>query len=864
MNKSHPFFIPVFSLLLMVCQNSHAQYPGGGGGGGGMNASGGRGSGQTAGQGAGQGAKLTIGHIFGKVVDSKKRPIEFASVAIYMLRSDSLIGGQLTETNGDFSLDNLPFGGFKLKITSMGYVTQEQKVIVTPKNSEQDLGNLVLADNPKTLNDVTITAERSTIELKPDKKVFNVEKDLSTRGGTGEDVMKNIPGVSTDASGNVTLRNLTPIIYVDGKPTTLTMDQIPADQIEKVEVITNPSAKYEADATGGIINVVLKKNHQPGYNGQIVAAVGTNDQYNGSALINVREKKFGFMLNYNVHGSTSITPASTDRTDLNEGVVTGYLHQSDQVNLHRVFQTARVGFDGYIDNHNTLSLTQSGTFGNFNTGDNATILTDSADNALSHMQNITENQNTTFRNFTTNLDFTHTYTKPDKQWTLFFSYNHVHANTNYLNTYATYTPQGSLVPYDTIFNPQAQSQDGYSYANQLTAQWDFEDPINSDMKLEFGARSNYQRQYSYLTVTNIDSSIDAVSPSLSGTFRTDNLINAAYITFSHTIKGFSYQLGMRFEETYFNGIEYNVNLIKGQDSTFSYKYPSNNPSLDNILDCFFPSFMLSQKFGDKHELQFNVTRKINRPGFRQIAPFIYNSTPSGYSQGNPGLQPEFDNKAELNYDLTIPVFTWLSSAYGSYNQQPITQYTTVSTVDSEQIVSSYINAKNSFVYGWENTFKIAPAKGLDITADANVFYTYIQSQIGNEDVDNQGISYVVKGIISYKLPLSFVAQVNGTYEAPKVIPQGHTLPLYFFDVSLSKDFNFVTLTLAVSDVMNTKAYGTYYDTPDYTETTIHRRDPRYARLGATFKFGKMDSSLFKKMKQQKKENANPTDQDLGF
>jgi hypothetical protein len=860
MKKIHPVFITfLFTLLILFSLISYAQYPGGGGGNGGL------GGGMNAGSGraAGQGAKMTIGHIFGKVVDSKKKPIEFASVAIYTLRNDSLIGGQLTETNGDFSLENLPFGGYKLKITSMGYVTQEQKVIVTLKTSEQDLGNLVLADNTKTLNDVTITAEKSTVELKPDKKVFNVEKDLSVRGGTGEDVMKNIPGVSTDASGNVTLRNLTPIIYVDGKPTTLTLDQIPADQIEKVEVITNPSAKYEADATGGIINVVLKKNHQPGFNGQIVAAVGTNDQYNGSALISVREKKFGFSLAYNVHGSTSVTPASTDRTDLDEGVVTGYLHQSDQVTLQRVFQTGRLGFDGYIDNHNTLSLTENGVFGNFNTGDNASIQTDSANNVLMHTQNINENQKIAFRNLTTNLDFTHTYTKPDKEWTLALSYNRNHANTDYLNNYATYSPQGSLLPFDTLFNPQSQTQNGYTHANMVTAQWDFEDPINSDMKLEFGARSSYQRQYSYLTVTNNDSNYHEVSPTLSADYRIDNLINAAYITFSHTVKGFSYQLGMRFEETYFNGIEYNVNF-SGKDSSFSYKYPSNNPSATNILDCFFPSLSLSEKFNDKHELQFNVTRKLNRPGFRQIAPFISNSTPSGYSIGNPGLQPEFDNKAELNYDLTIPKLTWLSSAYGSYNQQPITPYTYVSMIDSEQIVSSFINAKSSFTYGWENTFKIAPVKGLDITLDGNVFYTYIQSQIFNETVNNQGLSYVAKAIISYKFPLDIVAQVNGTYEAPKVVAEGHTLPVYFADVSLSKDFGFVALNLTVSDVANTRSFGTYYNTPDYTETTIRRRDPRYARLGATFKFGKMDSSLFKKLKKLKKEGSGSGDQDLGF
>ena len=861
-------FASAVSLLIFILQSFtpvQAQFGPGSGGGNGGN-SGGKGSYQGMAQGQ---PRPSIGHVFGKIVDSKtKKPVEFASVALFKAKNDSLITGQLTESNGEFSLDNLPFGKFKLKISFLGYTTQEKEIMILPNSLDQDLGNVALSQDEKTLNAVTITGEKATIELKPDRKVFNVEKDLSTRGGTGEDVMKNIPGVSTDASGNVTLRNLTPIIYVDGKPTTLTLDQIPADQIDRVEVITNPSAKFEADATGGIINVVLKQNRQPGYNGQVTAAIGTNDQFNGSALINVREKKFGFMLNYNVHGATNNTLGSNNRTSLGEtGDVSGYLHQNDNVILKRIFQTARVGFDGYIDNHNTLSIVQSGTFGNFNTVDNQTFSTDSANGNQINNGSIDQNQATAFRNFTTNITLRHTYTKPDKEWTLDISYNHSHVNTNYKNNYYTYTPQGIPVPYDTFANPQYQTQSGYGKTDMVTAQWDFSDPLKSNMKIEFGFRSSFQHAYSLLSITNVDSSFSEVSPSLSSNYATDNLINAAYFTFSHNIKGFSYELGMRFEQTFFQGTEYNYNN-SGHDSSFSYKYPSSHPSAINVLDCFFPSIMLSEKINDKNELQFNITRKINRPGFRQIGPFISNSTPYGYSVGNVALQPEFDNKAEINYNLNITKFTWLSQLYGSFNQQPITSYTYLNPLDSLQIISTFENAKSSLQGGWENTFKITPVKGFDITLDGNVFYTQIRdSTVINGHsalIHNQGLSYVIKGIVSYKLPLAFVVQVNGSYEAPKVIAQGNTLPVYFFDASVSKDLGIATLTLAVSDVMNSRSFGTYYNTPTYIETTIRRRDQRYARLGVTFKFGKMDGSLFRKKQPKKDKDNGGNPEDMGF
>jgi iron complex outermembrane recepter protein len=860
MLKASPFAGLFIVLSLFLSVPLWGQFPGGG--------PGSMGGGRSGGTGDYTGPRPTIGHIFGKVVDTKKKGIEFASVALYTLKSDSLVGGQLTEANGEFSLDNLPFGGFKLKITYVGYTPIEQKVIILPKSLEQDLGNIVMAEDTKTLGDVTVTAEKSTIELKPDRKVFNVEKDLSSRGGTGIDVMKNIPGVSTDADGNVTLRNNTPIIYVDGKPTTLTLDQIPADQIEKVEVITNPSAKFEADAAGGIINVVLKKNHLPGYNGMITAAVGTNDQYNGMALFNVREKKFGFMLNYNINGSTNRTLGSTQRTNLNSDTATGYLHQSDMVINKRLFQTARVGFDGYINNHNTLSLTQSGTFGSFNTIDNGALDFDSSDANLAKSQNIIQNQDVSFRNFTTNLSLTHTYTKPDKQWSLDFSYNHSYGTTNYLNSYSSFTAQGLPIPYslaDSNFNQQYQTQNGYQHTDMITAQWDFEDPINSSMKLEFGFRSSFQRQYSTLSVANIDSSVTEVSPSLSSTYRTDNLINAAYITFSHTVKSFSYQLGLRFEETYFNGREYYKSSSTGNDTStpLSYAYPSTPFSLSSFLNCFFPSIMLSQKFGTQHELQFNITRKIQRPNFRQIAPFISNSTPAGYSIGNPGLQPEFQNKAELNYDLTIPKLTWLSSVYGSYNQEDITGVTYPDPSNPDLIVSSFANAAGQWRYGWENTFKVSPVKPLDITADVNLFYTSVQASVEGVNFSSSGYSYVVKGIISYKFPLNFVAQVNGSYESPRIIAQGNTLPMYYFDCSLSKDLGPVTLNLAVSDVLNSRSFGSYNDAPSYIQTQIRRRDQRYARLGVSFKFGKMDGSLFKKKQKKDPNQGNPGD-DMGF
>ncbi|HWB64485.1 MAG TPA: outer membrane beta-barrel family protein [Chitinophagales bacterium] len=840
-----------FGLFVLVLPNVlMAQMPGGGNGG-----KGGGGGLQNMLQ--QQGIKMNVGHIYGKVVDPKTgKGIEFASVALYTTHGDSLTGGQLTETNGDFSLDNLPLGSYKLKITYVGYKPMEKNVVVTFKNGEQDLGDLAMEEDATTMKAVTVTAEKSTIELKPDRKVFNVDKDLSARGGTGIDVMKNIPGVSTDADGNVTLRNASPNIYIDGKPTTLTLDQIPADQIEKVEVITNPSAKFEASATGGIINVVLKKNQKPGYNGMVSMALGTNKQYNGMALLNVHEKKFGFLLAYNIHGATNDVYSYTDRRSLNNGETTGYFHQDDNSIDKRLFQVGRIGLDYNASNRTSLSLSENMVFGRFETNDNGSYSTSDSSNTLKLSGNRNTDRVVNFRNFTTDFSIHHTYPVEDKEWTLDLNYNRSRGGTNYTYDFTTYDPIGNLIPYNLADNPESETDSTGTSSNMVTAQWDFADPINKDMKIEFGVRSNYQRQFATPVVYDqVGDSINPV-PNLSLRYRTDNLINAAYVTFSHQVKNFSYQLGLRFEETYFVG-----KLLDSVNGTFSYGYPS---SINNLYNALFPSLSLSQKWGEKHELQFNITRKIKRPNFFQVSPFIFASDMYDYRIGNPALQPEFDNKAELNYDLTLDKFTWLSSLYGSFDQQPITQYSYAQD-SSNILINTFENAKNSWEYGWENTIKVTPVKGLDITADGTVYYNSIVSNVSGAEINNHGYSYTIKGIISYKFPLGIVGQINGTYEAPRIIPQGHTLPLYFFDLSVSKDLGIVSFNLSVSDVLNSKVHGNYYDTPTYIQTNTHRRDVRYARLGMSIKFGKLDSSIFKLKKQLKKEQQNaPSGDDLGF
>lgn len=802
--------------------------------------------------------KMNIGHVYGKVIDAKtKTPMGYTSVAL-LTPSDSLIDGQLTEDNGDFSLNNLPLGKYKLRITSVGYTTVIKDISIGFNNADQELGNIPLAVSEELLKEAVITADRSSVELKLDRKVVNVDKDISARGGTATDVMKNVPGVSVDASGEVTLRNSSPIIYVDGKPTQMTLDQIPADQIERVEVITNPSAKFEAAATGGILNIVLKRNVKPGYNGMVNLGVGTNEQYNGMALFNLREKKFGFNVSYNINSVTNRPRTYTDRKNYavdSTGDRLGLMSSSYQDNFNenkRMFQFGRIGFDYYIDNRNTLSISENIMAGNFGTNAEQDYnYKDGAGNILFNGNRV-NTQNAGFKNFTTTIDFKHTYAKVGKEWNLMllYTYNDGFGKNRFSTT--DYDTSGNILPN----NPSMQRINNKSQSNQFVGQWDFTTPLAKESTLDFGLRLSYKGQQSKQNSEEYNYALGDYQEDslLSNDYRIDDVVGAAYIAYGQTVKKFTYQIGLRYEHTYY--------AAHTPSGTFSYSYPK---SADKLYESLFPSLNLAYNINKEHQVQFNVSRKIDRPNFFQNSPFIFFSDRYNFRTGNPLLRPEFITQAELNYNLTSSKgVNFLTSVYARYHESPITGYAYRQTDTSDVLINTFDNARYEYGYGWENTLRITAVKNLDINLNGNVYKSYI-APITGKTVGNGGWAYFVKGMVSYKFPLDIILQVNGTYESPRYMPQGTRIAMWFIDASLSKDFmKMVTVNLSVNDIANTKINGTSYNTPEFTQMQTMRRDVRFVKLTVSFKFGKMDASFFKRSKLKKPDMPKGGGMDEGF
>ncbi|MDQ3846920.1 MAG: carboxypeptidase regulatory-like domain-containing protein, partial [Bacteroidota bacterium] len=329
------------------------------------------------------GGQQMTGRFYGRVVDANRKGVEAASVVLVQERMDTVsnqrkevvAGGMLTPANGEFSIENVPaFGRYKLRITGIGFKPYEQNVNfdrpATPAGSDmstalgaldKDLGNIKLEIDENVLSSVTVTASsKPLLQMGIDRKVFNVDKNIVSAGGNAIDVMKNVPSVNVDIDGNVTLRNNAPQIFVDGRPTNLTLEQIPADAIESVEIITNPSAKFDASGgTAGILNIVLKKNKRVGYAGNVRVNMDSRGRIGGGTDLNVRQDKVNVFVSGNVNQRKSLSWGTTDRLTLSNPKVRTL--QDDNSMMRGLFGFGRAGIDYFINNRNTITL--SGTMG---------------------------------------------------------------------------------------------------------------------------------------------------------------------------------------------------------------------------------------------------------------------------------------------------------------------------------------------------------------------------------------------------------------------------------------------------------------------------------------------------------------------
>lgn len=826
---------------------------------------------------AGGRPQMNIGRFYGKIVDSKtNKGIEAVSVQLIMSkmdaatkeRKDTIVTGMLTSKNGDFSLEGLPvMGSFRLKITAIGYKEVEQKVAFELKMGQgdmsqamsavdKDLGNIKLEEDAHLLESVTVTAGKPLMQMGIDRKIFNVEKNITSQGGTAVDVMRNVPTLNVDIEGNVTMRNAAPQIFVDGRPTTLTLDQIPSDAIESVELITNPSAKFDASGgQSGILNIVLKKQRKVGYNGGVRAGIDSRARMNLGGDINVRQGKVNLFASGMYNQRRSLSWGETDRLNLFENPNTT-IFQNNDGEFNGAFAFSRFGLDYFIDNRNTISIAQNIGGGDF-TFDNRNFLrydTLAAATAFETQYRNTVGKNT-FRNYGTMVSFKHLYSKPGKELTADINFNQSR-NTN-LNdiSFRSFNDVGQQNPKSP---EQLQTISGGGQNKFIVLQTDFVNPINENSKWEGGLRAQIRtfesNQLNYINGIFL--------PNISNEFSYTDYVYAGYGTYSQKVKDkWSYQLGLRVESSSYEGEQ-------RDKQTYSNSFPLS----------FFPSVFLTRAIGDKQDIQVNYSRRVNRPNFFQLMPNTDFSDLLNFQTGNPDLRPEFTNSLELSYQKTYGKKnnTFLATLFGKYTTNLIARYQSRQPIgDTLAFVSTWVNASTAYASGLELVFRNNFTKWWEFNLNTNVYYSKINGSNVVPDLENERTSSFTKLNNTFKFAKGWSIQLSGDYQSRSALPvstsnsggggrgggggwmggspstaQGYIDANYGVDLGVRKDFriknNQATLSLNMNDIFRTRRYFVHSEGAGFIQDEWRRRDPQIVRLNLSYRFGKFDVALFKR------------------
>lgn len=813
--------------------------------------------------------RINTNRIYGKVVDQKTaKGLDAITVQLYALgkdtasgaAKDSLVGSMFTKPNGDFSFSGLPpADSFRIQISAVGFTNTSNVIVLNSGNNalsfatlEKDLGNIPLQQDVQVMEGITITAQRPAMEMGVDRRIFNVDRALTAAGGTAVDVMKNIPSLSVDVEGNVQLRNSSPQIFVDGRPTILTLDQIPADNIERVELITNPSAKFDAASTGGIINVVLKRNKRVGLNGIASVGAGSPDILNGNLSLNARQGKINFFVNGSFNQSGGLAKGRSFRENKRAGVTTDFFNRYSTNERLRRFGSLRFGLDYFIDNRNTLSLTQNIVNGKFTNDETQRQEYYDVNKRLTQLGNRFADNESGFNRYNSQLNFSHKFPEDGKELSANINYNYGSGSSSGFITNSFTGPTGIAHG-----NPARIRNAGENNNDQVTFQIDFMNPSGENAKFETGVRSYINKQESLFSTYAISNGAET-KLSLSNNYAFREMVNAFYATYSNQWKSYRVQAGLRAEHSQFDG------ELVDSAKKFGYEYPK---TFRNLFDALFPSLFITKQLSEDKEFQVNYTRRIRRPNFWQLNPFIDINDPVNISQGNPFLEPEFTNSIEANYNQQYRKGNFLGVIYYRNNQRDITRYSDTITavqyqqlnnaaIDENAILNTFINAQSTNRLGAEFTLQHRFTPNFDITPTIDLQYRKVNARVGTLDLSNEGFSWETKLIVNYKIETERSSLFNnlgfqmiGEYESPEVNPQGRSLEEYSVDFAMRKDLfaeKRGTLTFSISDIFNTQRFGSIYDTENFYQDSYSRRNVRSFRVTFAYKFGNADFTIFRR------------------
>ncbi|GAB2764400.1 outer membrane beta-barrel family protein [Rhabdobacter roseus] len=779
--------------------------------------------------------------------DGAATPLPFASVALFQSSDSSAVAGVISDEKGYFELLNLPLGHYYLLVQSLGFDTfQKSDIFLTAQKPQLSLGTLTLEESATQLEAVNVTGQRELMEYALDRKIVNVDKLPTTLGGTAIDIMQNVPSVTVDVDGNLSLRGSeNVIILINGKPSGLTgldrqavLEQIPASNIERVEIITNPSSRFDADGAAGIINIVLKQERAAGFNGNAQFTAGTRDKYNASVNLNNRFKKLNLFASYNLLERRRWRYRDNTRDNfLNDEL--RYLEQRTEGVSRDFNNNVRVGFDW--DAAKLFSVSGSVLYrpeydrdrdqGHFQYFDRT--------RQLSQRIVRTTDEEERSSGFDYTLSLRKRFEKPQRE--LSFDGTLATSSGEQLSLFSQSTFGGNNLP----SAPALLQRNTRANNNQvMVLQADFVEPLKNKGKLEAGLKYTNRYLDGDFVFENREggSEVWLFDPTLSNRFIYDEHTSAAYANFGTEHKKWSYQAGLRLEHTDLHTEQRTTNQTARQ----SYTY-------------LFPSAFLNYDLSKAQKMQVNYTRRINRPWVRALNPFVDISDPLNIRYGNPNLRPELINSFELSHLWYGKSTSLTTTAFYRASTDNVTRYRRLR--DDGVTEQTFLNLASSYSYGVEMILNQDITPWWKANGNFSYFIATIQGAADIPDVLTQTNRSWIARLNNNFTFKGLDGQLSVNYRSPFIIPQGEILGFFNVDLGVKKDVlkGRGSVNLRVSDIFDTLRFRIRTFGEGFSSYTESKRETRVAYLGFTYRFGRV---VQQQKERRERDGGGDTDGDM--
>ncbi|MEL6657614.1 MAG: TonB-dependent receptor [Bacteroidota bacterium] len=744
------------------------------------------------------------GTVKGKVLDELQQPVAYATISVSDAEG-TLISGGITDEKGKFSLDKLPFGTLAVEVQFLGYQTFTQNVQLSNKERTISLSGIQLQPAQTQLEEVVVTAEHSQYSLQMDRKVFRVGKDVLAQGSNALDILNEVPQVAVDPTGSVTLRGNSQVqILINGRRTGLTMnnaiDQIDGENIDRIEVITNPSASFDANGSAGIINIVLKKNQEYGFKGQVSTTLGTPANYIVRPSLLYKSERLNFFANYRWRYSDYNGLYITDQRNLDNSEITR-LTKNEVEDRHDDGRSFYVGGDYYWKERNSVTL----AFYRADTKDtDFTALNYDWEGAQSTTA-LLRNGNSVERRDYNQLEanYTRSYEERGRKWTIDMQYDFWNSNKDWqLNTFGEILPEN--VPANIRTNNQSGSRD-------FVVQTDYSLPVGENGKVQFGGKlenrvvtNNYLAESlvdeQWLTFMDIDNDVD---------YR--EAISGGYVEYENKLGKLDYKAGIRAEYT-------SIEISDIENAFTQNKYYLN----------WFPSAFLSYPFSESSSVQASYSRRINRPFLWDLYPFFEIRDINVLQIGNPDLDPTYTNGYELTYALRKEKFSFNPGIYHRRSEQPFQTF--LSQESAELFVLQPVNIEALIETGIEFNASYQPTRALRFTADFNYYQFEDIGTFNGQDLSADGTTWRARVSTQVRLPKELRVQAFYMYTAPRNEAQLNYLSYSDLTLAVSKTIlkDRLDISARAFNILDSRIRQTIATTDTYTlEQSSRRYGARY-------------------------------------